>query len=250
MRRAAQRVAPRFSQTAVSATRAFAATQLLFPSGKVASWNDNRGFGFVHQDNAEKTSAFVHRTQVKVEEGGVAGLSVGQEVEYDLVTKDGKAAAENVTGPDGIPLPSFAGGRGGGGGDGQGGGASSRRPKGDDNGQSSEKRSSPRRQPQKTPAELENPDYVWVQQRDANGKRIGVAFKVTGLATTDARANDVDGLKTGIKARKPVGCRHVDADEISVYNGKGDDRLPPNAHLEWAACRRPYTFTVPEPTQL
>lgn len=106
----------------LTAQRMFAATPVAFYpiTGKVVSWMSGRGFGFVESDE-DKKQHFVHFSAVKVEAGGYRGLSVGQEVEFDVVTQDGRTRAENVTGPGGAALPSGprppegAGGRGGGG---------------------------------------------------------------------------------------------------------------------------------------
>lgn len=85
--------------------------------GKVASWMPGRGFGFVAGDDGKEH--FVHFSAVKVEAGAFRGLTVGQEVEFDLVTQDGRTRAENVTAPGGgflpgAPRPFNEGGRGGG----------------------------------------------------------------------------------------------------------------------------------------
>lgn len=94
--------------------------------GTVVSWMPGRGFGFVQ--DAEQKQIFVHHSAIKVEEGAYRGLTVGQEVEFDVVTQDdGKTKADNVTGPGGAALPGgpkpqfqegggFRGGRGGNGG--------------------------------------------------------------------------------------------------------------------------------------
>jgi cold shock CspA family protein len=105
--------------------------------GKVASWMPGRGFGFVQ--DAENKDHFVHYSALKCEPGAFRGLTVGQEVEFDIVTQDGRTRAENVTSVGGGFLPSapkpfndggrggrggggFRGGRGGGRGFGRGGG--------------------------------------------------------------------------------------------------------------------------------
>ncbi len=95
--------------------------------GKVASWIPGRGFGFV--SDAEGKEHFVHNSAIKTEAGAYRGLTVGQEVEFDIVTQDGRTRADNVTAPGGgflpgVPRPfnedggrggGFRGGRGGGG---------------------------------------------------------------------------------------------------------------------------------------
>ena len=125
----------RFSAvTRVAATRAFSATAVAFypVAGKCVSWVQGKGFGFV--EDADKKQHFVHNSAVKVEDGGYRALSQGQDVEFDVVSSDdGRTRAENVTAPNGAPLPSgerpprqeggnFRGGRGGGGGGGYRGG--------------------------------------------------------------------------------------------------------------------------------
>lgn len=100
--------------------RAFAATPVCFlpTGGKVVSWMQGRGFGFV-EDTNDKKQHFVHFSALKVETGGFRSLSVGQEVEFDVTEDNGRTRAENVTAPGGNPLPSGErppdnmGGRGG-----------------------------------------------------------------------------------------------------------------------------------------
>jgi cold shock CspA family protein len=87
--------------------------------GKVSNWIPGRGFGFIK--DAQEKEHFVHHSAVKCEPGAYRGLTVGQEVEFDVVTQDGKTRAENVTaigGGDlpGAPKPFNEGGRGGRGG--------------------------------------------------------------------------------------------------------------------------------------
>ena len=66
-------------------------------TGKVASWMPGRGFGFV-QDAKSNEEHFVHYSAIKVEpEGAFRALTVGQDVEFDIVTQDGRTRAENVT---------------------------------------------------------------------------------------------------------------------------------------------------------
>ena len=100
--------------------RAFATTQILYPSGKVITWIAHKGFGFIEEGSDDKRQVFVHQSNVKVEEGGFRALSVGQEVEFQLEEQNGKVSAVNVTGAGGALLPS--GQRPAGGGFGRGGG--------------------------------------------------------------------------------------------------------------------------------
>lgn len=105
---------------AVTLRRGFAATPLALANGKVISWIPGKGFGFI--EDAEKKQHFVHNSAVKVEAGGFRALSVGQEVEFDIVTQDGRTRAENVTAPGGAPLPTGQRPQGNFGGGGRGGG--------------------------------------------------------------------------------------------------------------------------------
>eukprot|EP00331_Platyophrya_macrostoma_P030224 CAMPEP_0176440856 /NCGR_PEP_ID=MMETSP0127-20121128/20832_1 /TAXON_ID=938130 /ORGANISM="Platyophrya macrostoma, Strain WH" /LENGTH=137 /DNA_ID=CAMNT_0017825485 /DNA_START=62 /DNA_END=475 /DNA_ORIENTATION=+ len=82
----------------------YAATSALLNKGKVVSWMSGRGFGFI-EDDADKKQHFVHNTALKVEAGGFRALTVGQEVEYDVVTVDGRTKADNVMAPGGANLP-------------------------------------------------------------------------------------------------------------------------------------------------
>jgi cold shock CspA family protein len=72
--------------------------------GKVASWMPGRGFGFVQ--DADNKDHFVHYSALKCEPGSFRGLTVGQEVEFDVITQDGRTRAENVTSVGGGFLPS------------------------------------------------------------------------------------------------------------------------------------------------
>lgn len=105
---------------------AFSATAALLNKGKVVSWMSGRGFGFI-ADDADSKQHFVHFSALKVEPNGFRALTVGQEVEFDVATQDGRSRCENVVAPGGAPLPSgprppegsfgrgrgFGGGRGG-----------------------------------------------------------------------------------------------------------------------------------------
>lgn len=97
-------------------------------TGKVVSWMAGRGFGFV-EDAEDKKQHFVHFSTLQVVPGGFRALTVGQEVQFEINTQDGRTRAENVTALNGEPLPSgprppersddgnnggFRGGRGGG----------------------------------------------------------------------------------------------------------------------------------------
>lgn len=72
--------------------------------GKVISWIGRGGYGFV-EDEAKKQH-FVHATALMVQAGGYPSLSVGQSVEFEIVSgTNGKTKADKVTGPSGMPLP-------------------------------------------------------------------------------------------------------------------------------------------------
>ena len=63
-------------------------------NGTVKFFNDAKGFGFIQPDNGGK-EAFVHISAL--ERSGIATLSEGQKVSYDLETgRDGKVSATNL----------------------------------------------------------------------------------------------------------------------------------------------------------
>ena len=64
-------------------------------TGTVKWFNTTKGFGFITPDDGGK-DAFVHISAV--ERAGMAHLSEGQKVEFDLVAdrRSGKTAAENL----------------------------------------------------------------------------------------------------------------------------------------------------------
>jgi CspA family cold shock protein len=62
--------------------------------GTVKWFNSQKGFGFIQPGDGSK-DAFVHISAV--ERAGLAGLSEGQRVQYDLAPgKNGKSSAENL----------------------------------------------------------------------------------------------------------------------------------------------------------
>lgn len=73
--------------------------------GKVVSWMAGRGFGFI-EDQADQKQHFVHFLSLNVVANGFKSLTVGQEVEFEVSTRDGRTRAENVTSVGGDPLPS------------------------------------------------------------------------------------------------------------------------------------------------
>jgi CspA family cold shock protein len=60
--------------------------------GKVKWFNDQKGFGFIEQDNG--TDVFVHHTSIQGE--GFKTLAEGEEVEFDVTQGPKGAKAENV----------------------------------------------------------------------------------------------------------------------------------------------------------
>lgn len=60
--------------------------------GKVQSWSDSRGFGFVIDE--KKRTVFVHWCEIAGE--GFKTLKVGQKVEFDLYETDMGLEGKNV----------------------------------------------------------------------------------------------------------------------------------------------------------
>ena len=63
------------------------------PKGKVKWFNPTKGYGFITPEEGDK-DVFVHITAVR--DSGMENLDEDQEVEYELVEKDGKTSAENL----------------------------------------------------------------------------------------------------------------------------------------------------------
>ena len=63
------------------------------PKGKVKWFNQTKGYGFIAPDEGDK-DVFVHITAVR--DSGMQNLEEDQEVEFEIVEKDGKASAENL----------------------------------------------------------------------------------------------------------------------------------------------------------
>ena len=63
------------------------------PKGKVKWFNPTKGYGFITPEEGDK-DVFVHITAVR--DSGMQDLDEDQEVEYELVEKDGKTSAENL----------------------------------------------------------------------------------------------------------------------------------------------------------
>ena len=62
------------------------------PKGKVKWFNQTKGYGFIAPEEGDK-DVFVHITAVR--DSGMQNLEEDQEVEFELVEKDGKTSAEN-----------------------------------------------------------------------------------------------------------------------------------------------------------
>jgi len=78
-------------------------------SGKVKSWNDNKGYGFIIADGGSE-DIFVHRNELS----GCEALAVGDNVQFDTTNdeKTGKRRAQNVTGGTGTKGAGKGGARG------------------------------------------------------------------------------------------------------------------------------------------
>ena len=63
-------------------------------------WFDSKkGFGFIKVDGEEGRDVFVHQTAIHAE--GFRNLAEDEPVEFDIVERNGKEQADNVTGPNG-----------------------------------------------------------------------------------------------------------------------------------------------------
>ena len=63
------------------------------PKGKVKWFNQTKGYGFIAAEDGDK-DVFVHITAVR--NAGMNNLEEDQEVEFEIVEKNGKASAENL----------------------------------------------------------------------------------------------------------------------------------------------------------
>ena len=63
------------------------------PKGKVKWFNQTKGYGFIAPEEGDK-DVFVHITAVR--DSRMQNLEEDQEVEFELVEKDGKTSAENL----------------------------------------------------------------------------------------------------------------------------------------------------------
>ena len=63
------------------------------PKVNVKWFNPTKGYGFITPEEGDK-DVFVHITAVR--DSGMENLDEDQEVEYELVEKDGKTSAENL----------------------------------------------------------------------------------------------------------------------------------------------------------
>ena len=113
-----------------AATRMMSATPVALASGKITSFNRQKGFGFVEESGDAKKSHFVHFSAIQCE-GGYKAVDVGVTVEFDVAPDErnpDRTRAINVRAPGGGMLPAperrqfeDGGNRGGGGGDFRGG---------------------------------------------------------------------------------------------------------------------------------
>ena len=63
------------------------------PKGKVKWFNQTKGYGFIAPEDGNK-DVFVHITAVR--NAGMNNLEEDQEVEFEIVEKNGKSSAENL----------------------------------------------------------------------------------------------------------------------------------------------------------
>ena len=63
------------------------------PKGKVKWFNQTKGYGFIAPEDGDK-DVFVHITAVR--NAGMNNLEEDQEVEFEIVEKNGEASAENL----------------------------------------------------------------------------------------------------------------------------------------------------------
>ena len=66
-------------------------------NGKVKWFNDEKGYGFIEQNNGG-SDVFVHFRQVNNPNGGRVSLAEGQEVTFEVGEGQKGPQAENVTG--------------------------------------------------------------------------------------------------------------------------------------------------------
>jgi CspA family cold shock protein len=63
------------------------------PSGTVKWFNEERGYGFIKHDNSGR-DVFIHVKEVQ--KAGYSSLVEGAQVEFDIVERRGREAAENL----------------------------------------------------------------------------------------------------------------------------------------------------------
>ena len=63
------------------------------PKGKVKWFSQTKGYGFIAPEDGDK-DVFVHITAVR--NAGMNNLEEDQEVEFEIVEKNGKSSAENL----------------------------------------------------------------------------------------------------------------------------------------------------------
>lgn len=62
-------------------------------TGTVKFFNSAKGYGFIQPDDGAR-DVFVHKTAL--DSAGMATLSEGQRISYEIVTERGKSAAANL----------------------------------------------------------------------------------------------------------------------------------------------------------
>jgi cold shock protein len=63
-------------------------------AGKVKWYNPEKGYGFIAPDNG-KGDVFIHRSAL--EAAGLNDLSDNQKIEFEVIEKQGKQSAENIS---------------------------------------------------------------------------------------------------------------------------------------------------------
>jgi cold shock CspA family protein len=84
-----------------------------FETGTVATWREDKGFGFIKPD-AGGDDVFVHASVVQ-SSGERRELPVGERVEYTTITENDRTKASKVTAEGGKPIRDAPPGGGGGG---------------------------------------------------------------------------------------------------------------------------------------
>lgn len=72
-------------------------------NGTVKKWMHDKGFGFISSPSHPQGDVFVHHSAIKSD--GFRALNDGEPVEFELtIDGQGRAQANNVTGPGGAPI--------------------------------------------------------------------------------------------------------------------------------------------------